>query len=179
MRSVTKPPIDPNELKPLFYWAGLTLHGCQLLEYGVKVLLVTMGELGFGGFRLDEAISIIEDERKKTLGQVLRCIRERVTFSEGWASSLEEGLRSRNRFIHGFLSDSTERIVDPATRAQVITDIKAIRLTVLSADKSVRQILETLFVYAGLNWDNLNQQWTDEVRAIQQLPNNEGDVSQE
>jgi hypothetical protein len=30
------PPIDPEELKPYFYWLGLTFHTCHQLEYGVK-----------------------------------------------------------------------------------------------------------------------------------------------
>lgn len=103
-------------MRPLFYWAGLTLHACQQLEYGAKVLLVTMAELGFGGFEVADAVSVIEDEKKKTLGEVLRYLRQRVTLSDGWVASLEQGLDARNRFIHGFLTNSAERIADPSTR---------------------------------------------------------------
>ena len=82
---MTKPPIDPQELKSLFYWAGLTPHACQQLEYGVKVLMVTMAELGLGGFEVDDAIAVIENDKKRTLGQVLAHLRQRVSISEGWA----------------------------------------------------------------------------------------------
>jgi hypothetical protein len=66
------PPIDPESLKPHFYWLGLTFHGCHQLEYGVKTALVTMADMGFGGFDLGEMIAIIEDE-KKTLGRSSSC----------------------------------------------------------------------------------------------------------
>lgn len=167
---MTKHPIDPEQLKPFFYWAGLTLHACQQLEYGAKVLLVTMAELGFGGFEVADAVAIIEDEKKKTLGEVLRHLRQRVPLGDGWAASLEEGLYARNRFIHGFLTNSIERVADPSTRNDVIADMKAIRRVVLSADGAVRQILETLYTYSGLDWQHLNQQWAEEVRAMNELP---------
>jgi len=161
-----KPPIEPDELKPLFYWAGLALFACQRLEYGVKVLLVAMADFGFGGFRLDDAIAIIEDEKKKTLGQILLDLQKRVKISEGSTASLEEGLKSRNRFIHGFLTDSTERITNPAQRDEVVADIKAIRKQVLAGDCAVRQILEALFAWRGLDWNKLHEQCANEVRAM-------------
>ena len=167
---MTKHAIDPEHLKPLFYWAGLTLHACQQLEYGAKLLVVTMAELGFGGFKLADAIAIIEDEKKKTLGEVLRYLRQRVTLSDGWVASLEQGLDARNRFIHGFLIDSAERIVDPSTRPDVVRDVKEIRKLVLSADSAVRQILETLHTYSGVEWQRQQQQWAAEVRAMNEAP---------
>lgn len=83
-------PIDPEDLKPYFYWIGLTFYSCHQLEYGVKTVLVTMADMGFGGFDLAEMIDVIENEKKKTLGQVLALLRQRVTLSDGWATSLSE-----------------------------------------------------------------------------------------
>ena len=82
------------------YWLGLTFHTCHQLEYGVKTVLVTMAGMGFGGLDLAEAIAIIENENKKTLGQVLTLLRERVKLSDGWADNLTRGLDARNRFVH-------------------------------------------------------------------------------
>ena len=72
------------------------------------------------GSRSPDAVGIIEDEKKKTLGEVLRYLRRRVTLSDGWVASLEQGLDARNRFIHGFLTNSAERIADPSTRPDVV-----------------------------------------------------------
>jgi len=164
-----KPPVDAVELKPLFYWAGLALFSCQQLEYGAKVLLVTLADFGFCEFRLDEAIAIIEDEQKKTLGQVLRCIQQHVNFSDVLTAKLEAGLKSRNHFIHGFLTDSLERIADPAARDGVIADLKAIRETVLAGDSAVRQILAALSACHGLDLQKLKEHVEDELRALNSL----------
>jgi hypothetical protein len=99
------PPIDPEVLKPYFYWLGLTFYSCHQLEYGVKTVLVTIADMGFGGFDLGEMIAIIEDEKKKTLGQVIELLRQRIRLSDGWANSLATGLDARNRFVHRFLSE--------------------------------------------------------------------------
>ncbi len=160
------PPIDPEALKPYFYWLGLAFHSCHQLEYGVKTVLVTMADMGLGGFDLGEMIAIIEDEKKKTLGQVLKLLRERVSLSDGWENSLTTGLESRNRFVHRFLSEVDERVANPSTRADVITEVKAIRRVVLKADRIVQQILEALYDHAGLNWQQLRAQWAEDIRAM-------------
>ena len=61
------PPIDPKELKPLMYWAGLSLHACQQFEYNIKFLLIVMAETGFGKISMLAAVPIIEEQDKKTL----------------------------------------------------------------------------------------------------------------
>jgi hypothetical protein len=159
-------PIDPEVLRTYFYWLGLTFHSRHQLEYGVKTVLVTMADMGFGGCDLSEMIAIIEDDKKKTLGQVLDLLRQRVTLSEGWANSPSIGLEARNRFVHRFLSEVDDRVADPNTRADVITEIKAIRALVLQADRAVQQILETLFEHAGLNWQALRSEQAEHIRKM-------------
>jgi hypothetical protein len=167
METHVKPsPIDPKTLKPIMYWAGLTLHACQGLEYGLKVLLVAMAELGFGGFAVGEATDIIEDRTKRTLGQVLRTLQQSVRISDGWRTTLEQALAARNRFVHGFLIESVERMADPATRPDVLADIKRIRSTVLEGDRTLRQMLETIFAYGGSDFGTLMAEVDAEVRRL-------------
>lgn len=71
-------PINPEDFKPIMYWSGLTLHACQQIEYGLKLILVTMAASGFGNFDPEDAIAIIEDEKKRTLGQVLGILKRNV-----------------------------------------------------------------------------------------------------
>lgn len=160
------PPIDPETLKPYFYWLGLAFHSCHQLEYGVKTVLVTMADMGLGGFELGEMIAIIEDEKKKTLGQVLQLLRQRVSLSDQWADSLTTGLDARNRFVHRFLSEVDDRLANPSSRGDVIAEVKAIRRVVLEADRVVQQILEALYDHAGLNWQELRSQWAEDIRAM-------------
>lgn len=162
----TKPPIDPMELRPLMYWAGLTLHSCQVFEYGVKVLLMAMAETGFGKTSLPEAIAIIENQNKKTLGQLLCLLRQRVTISDGWSDALESGLDARNKVIHGFLVDNAERIIDPDGRAQVLSELKILRKSVLKGDQAVREMVGTLCAYAGFDFAEMTFRLHEEVRVL-------------
>jgi len=160
------PPIDPKDLQPLFYWAGLTLNACQQFEYGVKALMVAMAQMGVVGFSVDEAVAIIEGERKTTLGNALRMLKGRVHISSGWVDSMDAGLEARNRFIHGFIPNAADRIADPATRGSVVSEIKEIRRVVLDADCAVSEMMETVLLDRGLDWKQLTKQWSDEVQAM-------------
>jgi uncharacterized protein YutE (UPF0331/DUF86 family) len=166
-------PIDPEDLKPYFYWVGLTFYSCHQLEYGVKTVLVTMADMGLGGFDVAEMIAVIEDEKKKTLGQVLTLLRQRVTLSDGWATSLSKGLDARNRFVHRFLSEASDRVASPSTRPEVIAELKAIRKVVLEADRATQQILETLYAHVGLDWHQLRAQCVEDVRAMNAVADSE------
>ena len=125
-----------------------------------------MADIGFGGLEVGEMTAIIEDEKKKTLGQALELLRQRGRMSDGWTNSLAAGLDARNRFVHRFLSEVHERVLNPSTRGDVIAEVKAIRRVILEADRAVQQILETLFSHAGLDWPQLLSQLAEEVRAM-------------
>jgi hypothetical protein len=160
-----KPPIGPSDLKPLMYWAGLSLHACQQLEYSVKFLLVVMAEVGFGGISMREAVAIIEDQDKKTLGQLLNLLKQRVTISKGWSSALQAGLEARNEVIHRFLIENVERTVDPITRPEVLAALKQLRKTVLAGDQAVREIIETLSPLLPFDFAAMTRRLDEEVRA--------------
>lgn len=164
--SDTKPPIDPKDLKPLMYWAGLSFQACQQFEYGIKLLLVVMAETGFGKTSMPEAVAIIEDQHKKTLGQLLRLLKEKVTISEGWSAVLEAGLDARNNIIHQFLLDNTERIVDPGTRPAVLADLKQLRNSVLAGDQTAREIIKMIYAYQGIDFAEMNRGFWEEVQAL-------------
>jgi hypothetical protein len=159
-------PIDPKALKPLMYWAGLSLQACQLFEYGVKFLLVVMAQTGFGKTSFPEAAAIIEDQDKKTVGQLLGLLKQRTTISDGWRSSLQAGLDARNEIIHRFFIERAEQIADPATRPDVLTELKRLRKTVLAGDEAVREIIETLYAYAGRDFRELVHNVHEEIRDL-------------
>ena len=161
-----KPVVEPEKLKPLFYWAGLTLHACQQLEYGIKALMVAMAEAGITGFDLNESIAVIENERKKTLGQALRMLSDRVEIDPELGARLDEAVAVRNRFIHGFLPDAADRIADPTTRDEVVSEIKMMRAAVLEGDLALKHIIGAFYAATGRDWDQMTAGWTERVRAM-------------
>lgn len=155
--------MNQKGFESIFYWSGLTLHACQQLEFGLKVVLVAMAEAGFGDFAHEDVIAIVEDEKKRTLGQVLSSLKRKVRISDGWLNALERALEVRNRFIHGYLVDEAENIVNPVTRGDVLDEIKSFRRAILSGDTVVRQILETMLEFQGIDFSQQMQVWQEEA----------------
>lgn len=163
----SKYPIDPKKLKPIMYWAGLTLHACQQFDYGLKLVLFMTVELGLSKLDREHAQAIIDDRRRLTSGQVLSLLSEHTSLSPGLKALLEEALRCRNRFIHGYLSDASMEIAEGGDRGKVLKEIKAIRSTILAGDQAVRQMLEVLYNQLGVSFVEILRQAEAEVREIQ------------
>ena len=161
------PPIDPKELRPLYYVAGLCLQACQQFEYDLKYLVWLAATARIAAFTPEEATDLIEGRNKKTLGQVLSLLRQRgVTFSPGGEADLARGLDERNRFVHGFLIEQTESIIDPRLRPGVRREIRAIRKAVRRADSFLRLFIPGLQAATGLEPATFEAELAAEVRAL-------------
>jgi len=159
------PLIDPKALKPLMYWAGLSLQACQQFEYGIKVLLIFLAEGGVAGTSLPDSIDIIEEKKHQTLGQLIKLLSRQMRISEAWWNSIQSGLDARNEIIHRFFTERLERIADPDTRPAVLADLKRLRAGVLAGDQAVREITETFCSYHGFSFRDVIDRVQDEVRA--------------
>jgi hypothetical protein len=161
----TAPPIDPEDLKPIMYMAGLSLHACQQFEYAVKFLLFNIASAGLGSTSVEEAVAIIEDEKKKTLGQLLSLLRQHVAIGAEVSASLEAGLDARNEIAHRFLAENGERMADPATRPAVLVELKRLRKKVLAGDAAVREIVRLVLSLRGIDIDAFTHEFHEELRA--------------
>jgi len=161
------PPIDPKELRPLHYSAGLCLHACQQLEYDLKYLVWLAATARIANFTSEEATDLIEGRNRKTLGQVLSLLRQRgVRFSPSGEADLARGLAERNRFVHGFLIEQAESIIDPRIRPGVVREIRAIRKAVLQADSFLRLFIPGLQAATGLEPATFEAELAAEARAL-------------
>jgi hypothetical protein len=159
-------PIDPEDLRDLYYWSGLCLQQAQTIEYGLKLLLWTLSSIGMQGVSLSDATDIIEDRNKKTMGQALTLLRKHGRFDSPSEKLLLDALRARNTFIHGFLIESVERVMDPELRPGVVAEIKALRKTIRAGDKVVREFIAELHRSAGLDPDETQAEFEEELRSL-------------
>ena len=60
-----------NLLQPIYFEAGAALYGCQSFEFGIAYLLYLFSRLGVTGLDTKRAESTLEDEEKKTAGQLI------------------------------------------------------------------------------------------------------------
>ena len=131
-------------LTPLFLEAGAALYDCQGFEFGIGLLLFHLARLGARGLNAYRLRAILDNDEKKTAGQLASMLKSHLDVSEGIREALEDALAARNRLIHRILIDNSERMLDATERQRVIAEIRDLRRRVQRADKMVRPFIEGL-----------------------------------
>ena len=139
-------------LKPVLFEAGAGLQDSQALEYSIKYLLYLLSKAGVKGLDPDRAVRIIEDEERKTAGQLIGLLKEHIEFSPDFEGILTQALRSRNRLVHNFLSENLERIVQIDQQKALVSELRQMRKPIRHAAK----ILDELIVPLARVYDNLD-----------------------
>ncbi len=121
-------------MEPLLLSAGAGLLDCQRLEYGLGLLLLYLGRLGVDGLSPDRMRAVLDGQEELAAGQLARLLGDRVPVEPNVAPVLADGLEARNTLIHGFLLRNFDRAVDPATREDVVSELRALRLRIQAAE---------------------------------------------
>ncbi len=142
--------MDPFEdrkrkiLNPLYVEAGAALFDCQGFEFGLGLLLFHFARLGASGLDPARLEAILENDEKKTAGQLMNLLRQKLRVSKEMEELCADAIAARNKLIHRMLIDNAERLVDDVTRREVIKEIRDLRSTVQRADKMIRPFIEAL-----------------------------------
>ena len=122
-------------LQPLLFEAGAGLLDCQGFEFGVALLLFHLARLGATGLDPTKVSLILENQDKKTAGQLIVLLKKHAKVSGGIETVLEEALAARNTLIHRVLIDNIEQVAQAETRASLVLEIRALRTKVQKAKK--------------------------------------------
>jgi hypothetical protein len=141
-------------LQPLLFEAGAGLLDCQGFEFGIALLLFHLARLGSVGLDPRKVSLILENQDKKTAGQLMKLLKKHVTVSEGIEVALEEALAARNTLIHRVLIDNAERMPQAETREALVREIRMLRTQVQRAKK----LLHPFIVAFGEALDGVQQQ---------------------
>lgn len=131
-------------LNPFFVEAGAALMDCQSFEYEIALLLYLFSRLGVVGLDSNQTTAIMENEAKKTAGQLINMLKRHCEVSESLEEKLTVALEARNKLIHRVIVDNVEKLPNPLTRKELIKEIGALRSTVRAADKSIRAYVDDL-----------------------------------
>ena|SRR5487761_183897 len=129
-------------LRPLMFEAGAALLDCQHLEYGLALLLFHLGRLGAKELTPEDTFRILDNQDKRTAGQLIHMLMKHTIVSPGIESALKEGLNARNVIIHRVLADNVEMFPRAVTRDQLTKEVRRLRRKVRDADKTLSPFIE-------------------------------------
>lgn len=143
-------------LKPIYFEAGAALFECQSFEYGIKYLLYLFARFGAEGLDPNNAVAILEDEEKKTAGELIRLLKRHLQVSEGIEQALTEALKARNKLIHRYFIENVERMAEPKEHDKIVKEIRLLRSKVKKSHQQLEPFVKALAeMLDGLNIDDI------------------------
>jgi hypothetical protein len=144
------------DLEPLFLELGKAVSICQALEESLCFLHAQMTHDETQGDK--GAFEAAWDfHSSKTLGQTLVALRKRIEIPTELDEYLEEGVKARNRIVHGFVTANMRRVVDPKSRLEVQAELESLKIEVKKRDIVVNKLLDALFAKHGFSNDDLKR----------------------
>jgi hypothetical protein len=143
-------------LAPVFLELGRAVYVCQCFESSLCFLLSLMAHESAQGE--DGAFQASWDfHSKKTLGNLLKTLRERIEVPVELDAFLGEGVDKRNEIVHGFLTHNAQRLTDPKARLEVEQELVALKLEVKRRDVAVNKLLDALLKKYDLSNEKLKR----------------------
>src|SRR5579859_4121251 len=128
-------------LRPLMFEAGAAQLDCQHLEHGIALLLFHFARLGNPGLNAAALARVMDNQDKKTLGQLIHLLKKNVRVSTGIDTALQEELDARNLVVHRVLADNIEAFPFPEKRAELVKEIRRLRRKVRHADRVLQPFI--------------------------------------
>ena len=144
------------DLEPLMLELGKAVFICQSLEESLCFLHSQMtheetdGE--HGAFQASW-----DFHSSKTLGQTLNALRKRIEIPDDMNEYLEQGVKTRNAIVHGFVTKNMARLMDPKGRLEVEAELSSLKVEVKKRDIVVNKLLDALFAKYGFTNEDLKR----------------------
>jgi hypothetical protein len=155
-----------EELDPILLDLGSALYVCQGLE-GSLVFLLSVCSMEDAEMEGSSFAAAMDNLSQKTLGQLLKRVRERLELSPEVDQSFRAGWNARNWIVHEFVHDTIEELLTPKGRLVVAKRLSEAKKTVKLTDLLANRILDTYLEKYGITvadmkesadrlWDHLN-----------------------
>lgn len=149
-------------LQPIYFEAGAALFECQSFEYAIAYLLYLFARFGAEGLDSNNVAAILNNEEKKTAGQLIVMLKRHLKVSDGIEQVLTKALKARNKLIHRCFIENVERMVDPKEHVKIVKEIRSLRLEV----RKSRQQLEPFTKALAKKLDGLDiDDFADEAKG--------------
>lgn len=158
------PVIDPEGFADVMRDVGNAIWRVQQLEEAVQTYLVLI--LGFTGeVAADVAEGLLEKNRRKTLGKLVRELNAQARVPEGLSERLNAFVEPRNWLVHRSQNDSRRALVTPEGRATISAKLDAITDEAGAIQRLIVQDLEAEMRRQGVTDETLMKRAQAELRA--------------
>ena len=157
---------------------GWALHTCQAFEHSLCLLMSLLSEHRSPS-RGQAFLASWDFHSRKTLGYLVRALRDEIEIPNDFEEYLKEGVDCRNRIVHHFITDAGMRLLDPKGRLEVIHDLHELKENVKSRDRSLEPIIDKLLEKYGLSTEILktradkNWKWSNYQTSDRKPPGNQ------
>ncbi len=146
----------PELMATVFLEFGKAVYICQCLESSLCFLLSLMRHESSHG--QNGAFQASWDfHSKKTLGALLKSLRENIEVPEDIDVFLGEGVKMRNEVVHGFLTRNAERLANPNDRLEIEQELVELKHEVKRRDIVVNKLIDTLLKKYGTSNEQLKR----------------------
>lgn len=143
-------------LAPLLLEFGKAAYICQCFESSLCFLLSLMTHESAEGE--EGAFQASWDfHSKKTLGNLLKSLREIIEVPQDLDKFLGEGVETRNKIIHGFLTRNVARFNEPKGRLDIERELVALKREVKRRDIVVNKLIDALLKKHGTSNEKLKR----------------------
>lgn len=152
-------------MTPILIEFGKAVHVCQIFEHSLCLLLSLLAR------ETSEVPDCVfqtswDFHAKKTLGTLLKLLREKIEVTEDTDKFLDEGIKIRNKIIHGFLVNNAMRLADLKGRYEIEQELVTLRDEIKNRDVVINELLDSLLKKLGTsnvqlkkNADRLWEHW--------------------
>lgn len=145
-----------GDLEPLMLELGKAVYICQIFESSLCLLHAMMTHEETDGQK--GAFNASWDfHSTKTLGQTINALRQRVDIPADLNDYLEEGVRCRNKIVHGFLTKNMPRLMEFRGRLAVQKELETLKMEVRRRDIVVNNFLDALLAKYGISNEALKR----------------------
>jgi len=131
-------------LQRIYFEVGAALFDCQSFEYGIAYFLYLLARLGTEGLDAINAVAILENEEKKTAGQLITLLKRHVKVSGGLEETLTKALKARNKLIHRYFIENVERMAEPNEHEKIVQEINSLRSKIQKSHKKLEPFVKAL-----------------------------------
>lgn len=152
-------------LSPIHLEAGRGLMECQRFEYYIGLMLYFLSLHDLISLENTRATAIMENEEKKTAGQLIGLLKNQVSVSPELEEKLALGLAARNSLAHRVLIDNIEMAMSPEGREELVSKIRLLRKEISKASKALEPFVDALTKASGIDPKRLAEEARRDFRS--------------